>query len=157
MGTRADFYVGRGEKAEWIGSIAWDGYPEPHIKEGLLADASEATWRERVAAFLAKREDGTTIEDGWPWPWDDSNTTDWAYALDDGKVYCSCFGSAWLPVDEYMRRSEETRKLVRAGDDNVDEDWWEKIRPKPTHPNMKAVQKVTLGARSGVLVFGTTR
>lgn len=28
MGTIADFYVGRGPKAEWIGSIAWDGYPD---------------------------------------------------------------------------------------------------------------------------------
>jgi hypothetical protein len=27
MGTRADFYVGRGETAEWLGSIAWDGNP----------------------------------------------------------------------------------------------------------------------------------
>ena len=27
MGTRADFYVGRGEKAEWVGSIAMDGVP----------------------------------------------------------------------------------------------------------------------------------
>jgi hypothetical protein len=27
MGTRADFYIGRGTEAEWLGSVAWDGYP----------------------------------------------------------------------------------------------------------------------------------
>ena len=27
MGTRADLYIGRGTDAEWIGSVAWDGYP----------------------------------------------------------------------------------------------------------------------------------
>jgi hypothetical protein len=27
MGTRADFYVGRGPDAEWLGSVAMDGYP----------------------------------------------------------------------------------------------------------------------------------
>jgi hypothetical protein len=27
MGTRADFYIGRGESAEWVGSVAWDGQP----------------------------------------------------------------------------------------------------------------------------------
>jgi hypothetical protein len=27
MGTRADFYVGRGKDAEWLGSVAFDGYP----------------------------------------------------------------------------------------------------------------------------------
>jgi len=26
MGTRADFYVGMGKDAEWLGSVAWDGY-----------------------------------------------------------------------------------------------------------------------------------
>ena len=25
MGTRADFYVGVGKKAEWLGNVAWDG------------------------------------------------------------------------------------------------------------------------------------
>lgn len=28
MGTRADFYVGKGPNAEWLGSTAMDGYPE---------------------------------------------------------------------------------------------------------------------------------
>ncbi len=27
MGTRADFYTGRGQTAQWLGSIAWGGYP----------------------------------------------------------------------------------------------------------------------------------
>ena len=157
MGTRADFYVGRGEKAEWIGSIAWDGYPEPYIDDGLFADATDVAWRERVAAFLKTRDDATNVADGWPWPWDDSNTTDWAYTLDDGKVYCSCFGRAWIPIAEYVRKSKETEKLLEADSDEADEDWWEKIGPKPTHPNMTSVQKVTLGARSGVLVFSATK
>ena len=38
MGTRADFYIGRGATAEWIGSIAWDGYPD-----GIPAPILEAT------------------------------------------------------------------------------------------------------------------
>ena len=28
MGTRADFYIGKGTDAEWLGSIAWNGYPD---------------------------------------------------------------------------------------------------------------------------------
>lgn len=38
MGTRADFYIGRGENAEWLGSIAWDGDPWP--------TPSNPEWRE---------------------------------------------------------------------------------------------------------------
>jgi hypothetical protein len=34
MGTRADFYVGRGETAEYLGSIAWDGYPDGLMRVG---------------------------------------------------------------------------------------------------------------------------
>ena len=81
-------------KVEWKGSIAGDGDPEPYIEDGLFADATDVAWRERVAAFLKTRDDATNVADGWPWPVDDSNTTDWAYTLDDGKVYCSCFGRA---------------------------------------------------------------
>lgn len=97
MGTRADFYVGRDVEAEWLGSIAWDGYPSG-IDEVVLRASTEGQWRETVAAFLA-REDGTLSEAGWPWPWDDSNTTDYAYAFEDGKVYGSCFGHPWFAVD----------------------------------------------------------
>jgi len=159
MGTRADFYVGRGDKAEWIGSIAWDGYPEPYVNKGLFSDGDEATWRKRVADFLATRDDATQVADGWPWPWEDSGTTDWSYTLDDGVVYCSCFGRAWLPVTEYLAKQAayvKAEKAYEAGqsEDAPNEDWWDEISPKAKHPNMKAIQNVTLGKRSGVIIMG---
>jgi hypothetical protein len=63
MGTRADFYVGRGADMEWLGSIAWDGYP-PGIRGGVLAATSEADFRALLSAFLAPREDVTLPNDG---------------------------------------------------------------------------------------------
>jgi hypothetical protein len=79
MGTRADFYVGRGPNAEWIGSIAFDGYPDgitmkteeklpwPEGQEHIdwpegkhLFDATtEAEFRERVERFFQYRDDAT--------------------------------------------------------------------------------------------------
>lgn len=101
MGTRADFYVGRGKDAEWLGSIAWDGYPDG-IDPAILEATQSERYREAVASFL-KREDGTTPELGWPWPWDDSQTTDFAYALDGEKVHASSFGSEWCdPLDQEL-------------------------------------------------------
>lgn len=41
MGTRADFYVGRGTEAEWIGSIALDGYPDGIPDDGLVVRLSK--------------------------------------------------------------------------------------------------------------------
>ena len=128
MGTRADFYVGRGPKAEWIGSIAWDGHDDT-VLEGLgLGKASdESDWRDRVAKMLASRDDATTPDKGWPWPWEDSSTTDYAYAFDDGAVWWSCFGHAW-----------------RSG---------EAAGPKPVFPDMTSRKAVADGARSGVMLL----
>lgn len=136
MGTRADFYVGRGVEAEWIGSIAWDGYPGGLKDTGIVKATTEAQWRELVAEMLKARDDGTTPDQGWPWPWENSHTTDYAYAFENGRVYGSCFGHKWFDA---RRREPEDH-----GDD------------KPTvFPDMKARQKVTLGKRSGVLIIGT--
>jgi hypothetical protein len=113
MGTRADFYIGRGATAEWLGSIAWDGYPQgimPHKARraldewpagGHLFDATtDAEFRSRLARFFEHREDVTLPANGWPWPWEDSNTTDYAYALDGGVVYGICFGHRWFVAAE---------------------------------------------------------
>jgi hypothetical protein len=92
---------------------------------------SEEAWRAAVAAFLAKTSHATVPEQGWPWPWDDSATTDFAYALDGGRVWGSCFGHNWFdPCDP---------------DYEVDWDAGEVA----TFPDMSAVKNVTRGKRSG--------
>jgi hypothetical protein len=136
MGTRADFYVGRGEKAEWLGSIAWDGYPDG-IAQKLLRSKSEEDYRFNLKEFFKERDDATLPEDGWPWPWEDSNTTDYAYAFDGGKVWASGFGRKWfnpLKKEPKVKDNDSGRHQV--------------------FPNMKSIQKVTLGKRSGVIVMG---
>jgi hypothetical protein len=135
MGTRADFYIGRGPGAEWLGSVAWDAYPSGLPSE-LLAATSEDEFRARVAE-LASRDDWTSPSDGWPWPWNDSHTTDYAYAFDGGAVWAASFGHGWFP----------------ATGDEPDEDS-EADLPPCVFPDMTAIQSVTLGKRSGVMIFG---
>ena len=135
MGTRADFYVGRGESAEWLGSIAWDGYPNG-ISEAVLKAKTAAAYRRHVEMFFGSRDDTTRPEWGWPWPWETSATTDYAYAFDKGRVYASCFGGKW-----YVATSKRLNE-----DDNP--------RKVAVFPNMKARQAVTLGTRSGLVVIG---
>jgi len=118
MGTRADFYVGKGKDAEWLGSIAYDGYPDG-IPDDVKGSMTEQQYRDAVAAMIAGREDGTTPEQGWPWPWDDSNTTNYAYSFDKGEVsYCG-YGKKWFSVweeepDEY--ESEEEGEFPNMAD-----------------------------------------
>lgn len=136
MGTRADFYVGRGESAEWIGSIAWDGYPSG-IADAVLKATDETSFRQCVSAFLSDREDKSLPADGWPWPWDTSSTTDYAYAFDGNKVHASCFGHAWFdPTVEQADEDEPSEKTA-------------------IFPNMKDIKRrPVFGAHSGVIVIG---
>lgn len=167
MGTRADFYIGRGEKAEWIGSVAMDGYPEgvcltlpekeviletrlqrieinKHAEfpagEHVFDAQAEDVYRARVATYFQNRDDVTLPEQGWPWPWETSATTDYAYAFDDGKVYASCFGGPWWIASEEQPGDEEDDSRT-AG------------QPKAVFPDMSAKTNVAMGKRSGLLVF----
>ena len=132
MGTRADFYVGRGEDAEWLGSIAFDGYPQGAAAETLLTATSEDDFRTTVADLLARREDATTPEQGWPWPWTNSRTTDYAYAWDGGRLHASCFGSHW-----FNPRDKEPPEGTCS---------------KTVFPDMSKRQNVTMGPRSGIIL-----
>ena len=109
MGSLADFYVGRGKKAEWLGSIAYDGYPDGNPEPILTAD-NEASYRQRVMAVIAGTDSGTFPEQGWPWPYDDSVLTDYAYAFEDGKVWISCFGCAWYD-DPQLEQEDDVEEL----------------------------------------------
>lgn len=137
MGTRADFYKGGTDPSQmvWLGSVAWDGYPEG-VPE-VLGVASEDEWVVKVLAFLADRPDATAPEQGWPWPWEDSRTTDYAYTWTPEGVRASQFGHAWFdPLDPAADHGG-----VERGD-------------KVAFPDMTAVQNVVLGPRSGLIVLG---
>lgn len=72
---------------------------------------------------------------GWPWPWEDSQTTDYAYAFDGGKVWASCFGGPWQIASDWKDDGDEAVKVA-------------------VFPNMKDRQNVTFGPRSGILILG---
>ncbi len=144
MGTRADFYVGRGPEAEWLGSIGMDGYPdgEPLVllvrldgEAAQLPMTGEVAYREAVDEILDGRY-ATRPEQGWPWPWETSATTDYAYAWDDDKLWFSCFGRPWV----------EWHDATEADDDGEGE--------RAVFPDMTARQNVAMDARSGMLSVG---
>lgn len=135
MGTRADFYVGRGEKAEWLGSVAWDGYPDG-MPDPVLDQKEEAAFRSTIADFLTSRDDATTPDKGWPWPWNDSRTTDYAYAFDEGKTWVCSFGGKWYEARDPKVNEDEDRAKVAV------------------FPNMASRKNVARGSsRSGTIVI----
>lgn len=118
MGTRADFYLRRGKEplaiGDWLGSIAFDGYPEGIPKDVLQAKNPEA-FLAALETFAKECDHWTSPADGWPWPWKTSETTDYAYVFSNSRV----------------------------------------TYRKAKYPDMTSVQKVTLGKRSGLMVFST--
>jgi hypothetical protein len=132
MGTRCDLYVGQGVDAEWLGSFAWDGYPDGPVSV-LFDCATEEDWRQRVRTFLHGRTDSTFPEQGWPWPWEDSRTTDFSYAFFDGKVWACCFGHApWQIAAQWHDDDVETPKMI--------------------FPDMRTRQHVRFDEGSGIII-----
>lgn len=133
MGTRADFYVRNGDQGEWLGSIAWDGYEWEEGNFPLTEAKTPEDFRAAVQDIANDRQDFTDPSEGWPWPWDDSLTTDYSYVFNEGLVEVYRFGRKKLSVD-----GEE----VNYADNK--EEWF---------PDMTSIQNVTLGPRSGVMLF----
>ena len=133
MGTRADFYMGRGPDAQWLGSIAWDGYPQG-ISKGVLSAVQPQQFRQEVEEFLKSRRDATWPHQGWPWPWKDSQTTDYAYAFDGGKVHGASFGHCWWDASKPEPEDQPDGKTC-------------------AFPDMTDRNNVTFGERSGVMII----
>jgi len=135
MGTRHDYYkatdITDPATFEWVGSDGWDGYPSGVASDGLNAEMTEAEFDAYVQEHVAIKPDR-----GWPWRWEDSGTTDFAYVWCGGAVSLSCFG----------------RKLVPFVDEHDDEANY-MDGPKVPWPNMSVVQRVEMGPDSGLIVL----
>jgi hypothetical protein len=145
MGTRADFYI-RNENSEpkmkWLGSIGYDGYPEGIDGEVLKAQTEEE-YELRVDAFLKADESATHPNDGWPWPWNDSRTTDYSYIFENGKVMASNFG---YPLFD---------PLVAPNEEDDDDD--DESKMGGYFPDMSAIKNVQFGGKkSGLIVVSAS-
>lgn len=148
MATRADFYVGWGDGMRWVGSVAWDGYPSGTSASidnyGILRARTEAEFLAGIAKMAEARDDFTAPEMGWPWPWADSSTTDFAYAFDGDRVYVS------------REDHDNNADWVEAAAFEAGPLTEEQIEALPScgpilFPDMTEVQNVNFGERSGVM------
>ena len=150
MGTRADFYIGRGKTAEWIGSIAFDGYPDGDRVAKLLKSKSDSSFRKHVAELGNGCDDLTTPDMGWPWIWNTSDTTDYAYAFDEGKVWISA--GAWITVSQYKDLERRISAWDKAEEPIGRCPEWPKD-PRPVFPVMNTDSAVIGGKRSGTILI----
>lgn len=146
MGTRADFYIRTATGLDWLGSVAMDGYDIEEMTAEFATKSArnqscldvkqartEQEFRAALQSYFSHRWDVTMPAHGWPWPWENSETTDRAYVFDGGVVKLYACG-----------------KEIVAGDDDA-----EGPAPDCGWPNMTDRQNVTLGPRSGVIFIGS--
>ena len=95
--TRADFYVGTGPTARYLGSVFNDGATIPNsIKRARTSEVFE-----KFVLKSIKKVNGTTQ---WPWPWETSVTTDFSYWLENEKLYVLEFGKGVKVIEKKRGR-----------------------------------------------------
>lgn len=139
MATRADFYVGKGPKARWIGSYAMDGDPHSFSKHFINAKNAKE-FRKAFLNEIKHRDDGTLPKDGWPWPWTDSNGTDYSYFFHQGNILVYYFGEGGIPLKYWLKIDWDDAKKAELG-----------FEKNSVFPDMTSIQKVIFGPRSGLL------
>lgn len=115
ISAHADFYVGQGKQAEWLGSIANYGHPQylpPCIKDTRYEDI----YRLGVRRHLDIRPSGVQAStEPWPWPWANSSRTDFTYTFSEGILYVSYFGSRWRVASEVDKHDDWNYSDIASG------------------------------------------
>jgi len=119
-GSHADFYIGLGKTAKWIGSVEGCGAPGDVTanwdllnEAGAIDDYTETDFRDMVRHIITDaRADnaGYRPEDGDEWPWRhlSSAETDYAYAYNNGCIHV--FERGYMVAQHYpngARRKSE--------------------------------------------------
>jgi hypothetical protein len=144
MGTRADFFIGVGPAAKWVGSVSYNGWPDDDgAGAEPMAATSEAEFRAAVERVLSTWHPPVTRpEEGWPWPWEDFRTTDWAYAWDRARgPVTSQYGHDWMTARQLkeLPRDLSYRGQRELRDDEV--------------PDMTKGKKADVLAKSGLMLL----
>ena len=130
MGTRAAFFIGDPhdiENREWLGCIAWDGYPDGDCAR--LADARTPEEFRGMIANIAEERDDFSYPDkgGFPFPWiDDLFLTDCVYAFFDGAAHV-----------DFKRNWRTVKWMLETPADEQDE-WYEATSRDPSFEGVPA-------------------
>jgi hypothetical protein len=112
MGTRAQFFIGNPqdiENRQWLGCIAFDGYPDGDCGTELANATSAEAFISGVEAIRSSRDDFTDpLVNSFPFPWrDDLFLTDYTYALFDGRTQVTCFHHGWRELSAVLADKSE--------------------------------------------------
>lgn len=105
MGTRCDFYAGRGTEAIYLGSIGHDAFPDAMARR-FAGVTDRASFDERLQAVFAEYGE-IPAKYGWPWPWRSSHSTDVVVAFDEGRCWVTHPSGCWALLDDFENATDE--------------------------------------------------
>lgn len=105
MGTRCDFYLGRGPAARYLGSIGHDAYVDA-MAERFENVHSEAEFESRLQLVFSEYGE-IPASKGWPWPWRDSATTDTVVAFDQGQCWTRHPDNVWALLSTFDEPTDQ--------------------------------------------------
>ncbi|AXQ68925.1 hypothetical protein HOU00_gp200 [Caulobacter phage CcrPW] len=126
MGTRAQFFINHPsdlEKRIWLGSVAWDGYPEGDIGEAFQGVKTVHDFREAVDKIALQRDDYCDPDKrSFPFPWmNDLYLTDCTYAFFDDAVQFTYFHNGFMPLEQFLALTEEQHEELSEREDQLPE------------------------------------
>ena len=112
--NKADFYVGLGPGAEWIGSVKKCGELWA-ITTSILLQVSRTMYEEMVIEYIQFCEG--VVGDHvckWPWDWNDSQMTDYSYIFvpEHHRVYMSMLGQDLIDPIKILQGEDILHSLV---------------------------------------------
>lgn len=98
---KADFYIGKDKDALWLGSLSKVSSPD-RLAEEVLSATTRESYKGRVKKMLMKSKYSFLPGGGWPWVWETSELSDFAYFFFDEKVYVTCISFQGALFDPIM-------------------------------------------------------
>lgn len=142
MGTYADFYIGtKPETMEYLGSLFWDGYPDnDEIKALFKQCTTKKTYRNEVIKFIGEQEGALADSGGWPFPWNSSETSDWAYTWTKDGIKCSA-ENRWTDYWAWIAHEEKVAELWKSSPHEDEPPFPFTNEPDCDFPDMTAKRK----------------
>jgi hypothetical protein len=140
MGTRAQFFIGHPsdlENRKYLGTVAWDGYPDGDCGKALANAQDEAGFLAGVQVLKAKRDDfADPAICSFPFPWrDDLYLTDCTYAWFDGATQFTFFHKGFVPLRDYLVYTDQQHELYHEEDDKLPSNVTAPVSDKPAGPD----------------------
>lgn len=102
MSSAADFYIGWGNRMEWIGTLPANAMPQMLPVE-LIRAKTQDSYIQVLRELILDEGGFSSLRDQWPWVYESSAYTPYIYTFHLGAVWVSRLGCSWFMTSQCPR------------------------------------------------------